>query len=274
MPLQIPEGVLLRVLRAVPRKDLANLRLVSRQVNVVATQLLFEQLNISYGYNRSEAQMKGLIASGLCPLIKTVFVPSESFFRRMDRFSFSNIGKFPWSFDHPRFPCNPAHEPRTDVARAQVYWELGFYEAGALPGSLVIDNPNQFPWKVMHSREKVWRLEQDEYTYSKTLIDFFRAAVNVESVEFACGVGYLDERMDLWNSIIFHLLGELKNSRIQMIVLSVPQHQCLTKLLGETRNKSKTYPLGAGKRAPWLLFRDQYGIRCEWFPTYVFELPK
>ncbi|KAF3170342.1 hypothetical protein TWF751_006825 [Orbilia oligospora] len=85
MPLPIPEGILHSVLRAVPGKDLANHRLVSRQINGAATQLLFEQLNISYGYDRSRAQMKGLIASGLCPLIKTVFVPSESFFRRMDR---------------------------------------------------------------------------------------------------------------------------------------------------------------------------------------------
>ncbi|KAF3163824.1 hypothetical protein TWF225_001995 [Orbilia oligospora] len=159
MPLPIPEGILHSVLRAVPGKDLANHRLVSRQINGAATQLLFEQLNISYGYDRSRAQMKGLIASGLCPLIKTVFVPSESFFRRMDRFIFSKIGKFPWSFDHPHFSCNPAHEPKTDYDRARVYRELGFYEAGALPGSLVIDNPNQFPWKVMHSREKVRRLE-------------------------------------------------------------------------------------------------------------------
>ncbi|KAF3082244.1 hypothetical protein TWF569_006589 [Orbilia oligospora] len=147
MPLPIPEGVLLSVLRAVPRKDLANLRLVSRQINSAATQLLFEQLNIRYGYDRSEAQMKGLIASGLCPLIKTVFVPSESFFRRMDRFIFSKIGKFPWSFDHPHFSCNPAHEPRTDDDRARVYRELGFYEAGALPGSLVIDNQTNFRGK-------------------------------------------------------------------------------------------------------------------------------
>ncbi|KAK6524589.1 hypothetical protein TWF281_011492 [Arthrobotrys megalospora] len=80
MSIPVPTEILLDILIKLNRPTLFNVRLVSKKISQAATDILFEELSIHYGIDRSITQMRAVTGSSVRLHIHSLFIPTESFF--------------------------------------------------------------------------------------------------------------------------------------------------------------------------------------------------
>ncbi|KAF3146093.1 hypothetical protein TWF703_005639 [Orbilia oligospora] len=218
----LPPEILLSILEELKtdRSTLHNLRLVDKYFCQVATDILFGDFSIHYGFRHSVPQMKAIIKSpGLQPYIRSLHLPSESFFPIARNFKLREGGgyRFPWSRDLSKEVNPPArrhcYEQQTDSKGYRGYLE-------------VPTNRNAtFSFGV-----KRYQNEYDKYT--KTLTQFLKTCVNLREIHITTGLGYEAERSEAWctmiGSRVFPILAEQGIKRLDM---SLASGDCLFKIL-------------------------------------------
>ncbi|KAF3273520.1 hypothetical protein TWF970_009039 [Orbilia oligospora] len=218
----LPPEILLSILEELKtdRSTLHNLRLVDKYFCQVATDILFGDFSVHYGFRHSVPQMKAIINSpGLQPYIRSLDLPSESFFPIARNFKLRDGGgyRFPWSRDLSKEVNPPArrhcYEQQTDSKGYRGYLE-------------VPTNRNAtFSFGV-----KRYQNEYDKYT--KTLTQFLKTCVNLRTIHITTGLGYEAERSEAWctmiGSRVFPILAEQGIERLDM---SLASGDCLFKIL-------------------------------------------
>ncbi|KAK6497702.1 hypothetical protein TWF481_012105 [Arthrobotrys musiformis] len=218
----IPPEILLNIVEELKtdRDTLHNLRLVNKYFCQVATDILFGNFNLHYGFRHSIPQMKAIIKSpGLQPFIRSLDLPSESFFPIAKNFSWRSGGsyKFEWSrvlskkVDPPtRINC---YEQQTDSAMYRGYQE-------------VPTNSNaRFTFAVK-------RYKKEYETYMETLTAFLRKCVNLRAIHITTGLGYEAERSQKWcemvRSAVFPILAHYD---IKKFEISVAAGECFWRMI-------------------------------------------
>ncbi|KAK6506366.1 hypothetical protein TWF506_011281 [Arthrobotrys conoides] len=220
----LPPEILLGILEELKtdRSTLHNLRLVDKYFCQLATDILFGDFSIHYGFRHSVPQMKAIINyPGLQPYIRSLHLPSESFFPIARNFTLREgaIYRFPWSRDLSKEVNPPAqnncYEQQTDSKNYRAYLE-------------VPTNRNaKFSFQVK-------RYENEYNKYTKTLTEFLKKCVNLRAIHITNGLGFEAERSRAWCSMIksdvFPILAE---SEVKRLDISVASGNCLSKIIGE-----------------------------------------
>ncbi|KAK6331746.1 hypothetical protein TWF718_002288 [Orbilia javanica] len=218
----LPPEILLSVLEALKndRDTLHKLRLVDKYFCQLATDTLFGNFSVHYGFKHSVPQMKAIIKSpGLQPYIRSLHLPSESFFPIAKNFTLRVGGgyRFAWSRDLSKTVEPPArrncYEQQTDSSSYRGYMEV----------------PTN---KNARFNLAIKRYQKEYETYTKTLTDFLEKCVNLRTIHITTGLGFDAERSDAWclmiNSKVLHILAKLPVRRIE---ISVASYTCLSTML-------------------------------------------
>ncbi|KAK6524587.1 hypothetical protein TWF281_011490 [Arthrobotrys megalospora] len=217
----VPPEILLSILEELKtdRKALHNLRLVDKYFCQVATDILFGDFSIHYGFKHSVPQMKSIIKSpGLQPYIRSLHLPSESFFPIAKNFTLRSNGgyRFPWSRDLSEEVEPPTrrncYEQETDSRNYRGYLEVP------------TNRKARFTFEV-----KRYKKEYD--TYRKTLLDFLETCTNLRAIHITTGLGYDAERSGIWSLMIRNdVLPILSKHRIRRLDISAASADCLLKI--------------------------------------------
>ncbi|KAK6346002.1 hypothetical protein TWF730_010336 [Orbilia blumenaviensis] len=220
----IPPEILLTILEELKtdRRTLHSLRLVDRYFYQLATDALFGNFSIHYGFKHSVAQMKSIIKSpSLKPYIRSLHLPSESFYPIAKNFTVKSgtAYRFPWSRDPPEDFEPPArrscYEQQTDSSDRSYQ---GFLEVPT-------NRRARFDFAV-----KRYKKEYDVYT--KALTDFLDGCVNLRAVHITTGLGYDRERSEAWSSMITsHVFPILVKHGVRELKISVASGRCLLHML-------------------------------------------
>ncbi|KAK6522959.1 hypothetical protein TWF281_002386 [Arthrobotrys megalospora] len=230
----LPTEVLLSILELLDRKILLVLRLVDRHFHQIATSIVFKDFSVHYGFKQSVPQMEAIIKSTeLQSCIRSLYLPSESFFPIAKNFSLENskgVYRLPW-FREPHFHEPPAHPsyleqegPSVNVSQSSSFNDA-FFEV-----------PTRRQMKFTLSIEG-FKIETGIYT--QTLFDFLRACPRLRDIHITTGFGFDAERMKFWSSMIgsevFPILAECGIEKLEISVASV---DCLHKMLTNYDPKS------------------------------------
>ncbi|KAF3230463.1 asparaginyl-tRNA synthetase [Orbilia oligospora] len=243
----LPPEILLSILEELKtdRSTLHNLRLVDKYFCQVATDILFGDFSVHYGFRHSVPQMKAIIKSpGLQPYIRSLHLPSESFFPIARNFKLREGGgyRFPWSRDLSK-EVNPPARRHCYEQQADSKGYRGYLE--------VPTNRNAtFSFGV-----KRYQNEYDKYT--KTLTQFLKTCVNLRAIHITTGLGYEAERSEVWcrmiGSRVFPILVEQGIKRLDM---SLASGDCLFKILHQYGQDTANGP--KLKQRPMELLPTQY----------------
>ncbi|KAK6346645.1 hypothetical protein TWF696_006765 [Orbilia brochopaga] len=192
------------------RDTLRSLRLVNREFCQLATKLLFKDVSLVYGFNRSMQQMRGIARSPvLGASIVTLFLPSESFFPLAlgDHFE---VEQFPWTrlrhIGKTWRPRRPSHE---------------------YPGR---------PW-VGYNADRSGFGKQVT-AYCTALKDLLAACPNLKEIHVAFGIGSESERMEKWRIIIQSaVLGHHQKQGLDKLKISIPSLSCLRLIFPDAEGK-------------------------------------
>ncbi|KAK6497704.1 hypothetical protein TWF481_012107 [Arthrobotrys musiformis] len=210
MALPVPFEILLDIVDGLDRQSLRNLRLVNRQLCKVATGILFRDINIHYGLSRSMTQMvalnfvRPLVGSNLrAPLcVKSVFLPSESFFPRAQYLQFSSNIRFDWCHELPR------DHPMIKYQRRNYIDEERAITAGDVKDDFDPDDP-----------EVAQRLA----LYERTLTQFLESCHNLQEICIAIGSGWKVERTIYWLFFVANNVLPGIRSKLRKLKVLIPK---------------------------------------------------
>ncbi|KAK6331740.1 hypothetical protein TWF718_002282 [Orbilia javanica] len=208
----LPPEILLKVVKFLKpdRRTLRSLRLVNRSMCPAATEVLFEDLSVHYGLTRSNLQIKGLLeAPTLYWFVKTLFLPSESFFPISKDLFFSEKIKFPWT----RNPEDSTEATRSGNSEHQLYL-LAHPE-------LFRESPKR-PWVSYDPKRLKYKRQHD--TYLANLANLIKALPNIQRIHIAIGLFLDSHRMLAWLAMFEEMLWEVIASidRIVEVEISTP----------------------------------------------------
>ncbi|KAK6524580.1 hypothetical protein TWF281_011484 [Arthrobotrys megalospora] len=212
----LPTEILLEIVKALKPdcKALHSLRLVSKSYYVLATEVLFEELSISYGLSRSIAQMKGITDSPrLHAHVKSLFFPSESFFPIHKDFLFIQKTQLPWT-------RNPPNASEIRSRGILILGDSKRYSDLSLHPNLFSENPQK--WWIEFNRRK--------YKYKKQSVEYFFAftglvsgLVGLKRIHVALGMFWDSSRMRGWCGMFKEeLWGVIADSGVKVVEVSVP----------------------------------------------------
>ncbi|RVD84992.1 uncharacterized protein DFL_003327 [Arthrobotrys flagrans] len=217
-----PPEILLSILEELKtdRNTLHNLRLVDKYFCQAATDILFGNFSVHYGFKHSVPQMKAIIKSpGLQPYIRSLHLPSESFFPIAKNFTLRVGGsyRFPWSRDLSKEVEPPTrrncYQQETDSENYRGYMEVP------------TNRRARFSFNV-----KRYKNEYDRYT--KTLTGFLKACVNLRAIHITTGLGYDAERSETWCSMIkTDVFPILAKHKVKKLEISAASGDCLFRMI-------------------------------------------
>lgn len=203
------------------RATLIALRSASKDFYSVVTLVLFRDLSLHYGVSRSVPQMQGITSSSVIrPHIRSLFIPSESFFPLGKDVQFNTSDYYPWSRgpaldwltvpDYSQaLPIRKGIKGRPSHAKQTLMFHYPFREY-----------PTK-PWQRFSLRQKEFR--EQEQGYRAALSDFIEACENLEEVHIAVGLGGDTERMSVFGKILGkHLMPRIVAKGIRRLVVSAP----------------------------------------------------
>ncbi|KAF3308217.1 hypothetical protein TWF173_001630 [Orbilia oligospora] len=242
MSLSIPTEILFDILQRLDRKTLCNLRIINHHLCQVATEVLFQDLNIHYGLSRSIAQMRAILdaptpVSGL-PVrlcVKKLFLPSESFFPRAQDFKFQKWYMFKWSQQLPKTDPKPdlKDNPMPSTASLPIECVEGLNLLARLRTSSIDD---QAVWhgglpEDPKNRDIKFDLEVPEFMqqfelYEKTIVEFLKACENLQQICIAQGIGWGTERIKYWARMVTNTALPVIAPRVRKMSIMVARMRC------------------------------------------------
>ncbi|KAF3163546.1 hypothetical protein TWF788_001558 [Orbilia oligospora] len=173
------------------RESLRNLRLAAKSTYDITTEVLFGEVSIRYGVTRSVSQMNGLADSPtLRPLVRSLFLPGESFFPISEDFTFPEGTKLPWTRNPKRTSDAPKPSRKGDArGNHQRYRDL------KTNPTIFHESPSR-PWVEYNPKLQRYKRQRDEYTNS--LVNLIKSLPNLKRIHIALGVFWAALRMEDW----------------------------------------------------------------------------
>ncbi|KAF3107546.1 hypothetical protein TWF102_006929 [Orbilia oligospora] len=203
------------------RATLIALRSANKDFYVVVTTVLFRDFSLHYGVSRSIPQMQGIaLSSVIRPHVRSLFIPSESFFPLGKDVQFNTRDYYPWSRgsaldwltvpDYSQaLPVRKGSKGRPSHAKQTLMFHYPFREF-----------PTK-PWQGFSLRKKEFR--EQEQGYSTALSNLIEACENLEEIHIALGLGEDTARMLTFGKILGkHLMPQIVAKGIRKLVISVP----------------------------------------------------
>ncbi|KAK6524592.1 hypothetical protein TWF281_011495 [Arthrobotrys megalospora] len=221
MSLPVPTEILLDILSRIDRETLCNVRIVSKQLCRVSTEVLFHRLNIHYGFDRSIAQMRAIIDAptpvSSIPIrqcIKNLFLPSESFFPHAHHFEFSHPAIFKWSYELPKdHPILKGEHHTLSDSTAQ----------RAVRSGELAEDPSDLEVRFDLGVKKF----MDQFDlYSETIVEFLKACENIQKICIAIGIGWGSQRMKYWTLMTTSNALPVIASQIREMSVLMPRVRC------------------------------------------------
>ncbi|KAK6513036.1 hypothetical protein TWF506_009198 [Arthrobotrys conoides] len=223
------------------RATLIALRSTSKDFCAIVTTVLFRDFSLHYGVSRSVPQMQGIaLSSVIRPHIRSLFIPSESFFPLGKNVQFNTKDYYPWSRgpaldwltvpDYSQaLPVRKGSKGRPSHAKQTLMFHYPFREF-----------PTK-PWQRFSLGQKEFR-EQEE-TYSTAVSSLIEACENLEDVHVALGLGVDTDRMRMFGRILGkHLMPKLVAKGIRKLMISVPSaHNISLPFTGYVENMKKRF---------------------------------
>ncbi|EPS36317.1 hypothetical protein H072_10191 [Dactylellina haptotyla CBS 200.50] len=208
------------------RETLRTLRLVSKDFYGVVSTVLFRYFSLNYGVARSVVQMRGVVESPLLSSsIKTLCLPSESFFPLGKEVWFNQSERFPWS----RGNVLPSVYPDGMPVRKGAKGRRNHNDQTFMLHYPFREFPTR-PWAPFTLNKKEFKEQHARYT--KELRDLLAACTNLEEVHVAFGLGWETERMNCWGTILGSiLLPAIASSGVKKLKMLMPSPWCLGFLL-------------------------------------------
>ncbi|KAK6346005.1 hypothetical protein TWF730_010339 [Orbilia blumenaviensis] len=213
MGIPLPTEILLEILHRTDRKTLCNLRVVSKQLCQAVTEVLFRNLNVHYGLDRSITQMKAItsapppvIGPPVSACIRNLFLPSESFSPRADKFRFTGPCSFKWSHELPTDHSRLVGEENESGRKFRIIQEHRAVYDGEITENLY-NLSVRFDPEIPTFREEI-------ELYESTITEFFEACENLQEITVAVGAGWNTDRIKYWSYM-------LMNSGFPVIVESI-----------------------------------------------------
>ncbi|KAF3180920.1 hypothetical protein TWF751_010138 [Orbilia oligospora] len=173
------------------REALRNFRLATKSTYDITTEVLFEEVSIHYGVTRSVSQMNGLADSPtLRPLVRSLFLPGESFFPISEDFTFPEGTKFPWT-RNPESTSDALKLPKKSDSRGN---HLRYRDLETNP-TIFHESPSR-PWVEYNPKLQRYKRQRDEYTNS--LVNLIQSLPNLKRIHIAIGVFWAALRMEDW----------------------------------------------------------------------------
>ncbi|KAF3222983.1 hypothetical protein TWF679_004180 [Orbilia oligospora] len=203
------------------RATLIALRSANKDFYAVVTTVLFRDFSLHYGVSRSIPQMQGVaLSSVIRPHVRSLFIPSESFFPLGKDVQFNTRDYYPWSRgsaldwltvpDYSQaLPVRKGSKGRPSHAKQTLMFHYPFREF-----------PTK-PWQGFSLRKKEFR--EQEQGYSTALSNLIEACENLEEIHIALGLGEDTARMLTFGKILGkHLMPQIVAKGIRKLVISVP----------------------------------------------------
>ncbi|KAF3199724.1 hypothetical protein TWF192_003403 [Orbilia oligospora] len=242
MSLSVPTEILFDILQRLDRKTLCSLRIINHHLCQVATEVLFQDLNIHYGLSRSIAQMRAIIdaptpVSGL-PVrlcVKKLFLPSEFFFPRAQDFKFQKWCMFKWSQQLPKTDPTPELKdlPKPSTTGSPIEDEdslnllarlrAAYLNEGAVRHGDLPEDPKNRDIKF---DLKVSEFMQQFELYEKTIVEFLKACENLQQIYIAHGIGWGTERMKHWTYMVTNTALPVIAPRVRKMSIMVARMRC------------------------------------------------
>ncbi|KAK6524631.1 hypothetical protein TWF281_011533 [Arthrobotrys megalospora] len=224
---------------------LRSLRLVSKQFYHIINEYFprFQKLSLHYGVTRSIPQMEGVLNSPLfLEQIKTIYIPSESFFPFEKDFKFDQRCILPWSRELPSHEeTPPPHDDLnllSDVLKPRNL-RVWYTRRDAQHGS---DYPfHEDPSNLSTNFSlTIPHFQQQFDSYLNTLIDLLEACPNLEAIDIAAGVAWDTKRMNCWvfmfRNILFPLIA--KRLEVKKLRIAAPNYRCLELMLPKANDSA------------------------------------
>ncbi|KAK6337027.1 hypothetical protein TWF718_009812 [Orbilia javanica] len=223
------------------RATLIALRSTSKDFYSIVTPVIFRDFSLHYGVSRSVPQMQSVTSSLVIrPHIRSLFLPSESFFPLGKDVQFNTRDHYPWSrgpaldwLNVPDYsqalPVRKGIKGRPNHAKQTLMFHYPFREY-----------PTR-PWQGFSLSLKEFR-EQEQF-YSAALSDFVEACENLEEVHIAIGLGGDTERMTAFGKMLGkHLMPRIVAKKIRKLVISSPSaHNISLPFTGYAESSSKYF---------------------------------
>ncbi|KAK6343572.1 hypothetical protein TWF730_011162 [Orbilia blumenaviensis] len=203
------------------RATVVALRSVSKDFYAIVTPILFRNFSLHYGVSRSIPQMQAITSAPMIqPYIRSLFIPSESFFPLGKNVQFNTKDHFPWSRgpaltwlainDYSQSaPVCKGLKGRRSHTKQTLMLHYPFREY-----------PTK-PWKLFTLRQKEFRLQEQEY--SAVLSNFIDACGNLEDIHIAIGLGGETGRMSAFGKILEkHLIPKILAKGLRRMTISAP----------------------------------------------------
>ncbi|KAK6506365.1 hypothetical protein TWF506_011280 [Arthrobotrys conoides] len=157
--------------------------------------------------------------------VKSLFLPSESFFPRADNFRFQKPFRFGWSHQLPEEPSASNledHPKSTEEDRTSSITQLNAAAADerAFRGGSLAEDPQNA--EISFNLREPEPKEQLQL-YQKTIVEFFKSCKNLREICIAQGIGWKTERMKYWIYVVTNYALPVVASRVKKMRIMVPQ---------------------------------------------------
>ncbi|KAK6525958.1 hypothetical protein TWF281_011000 [Arthrobotrys megalospora] len=209
------------------RATLISLRSASKDFSAIVTPVLFRDFSLHYGVSRSVPQMRAVASSSTLRLhIRSLFVPSESFFPLGKDVQFNIKDNYPWSRGPVLDWLTTNNYSQATPVRKGIKGRRNHAEQTLMLHHPFREYPTR-PWQQFSLSQKEFREQHQEY--SKALSEFLDSCGNLEEVHIAMGLGVDTARMPVFGRILGkYMIPRIISKGIRRLKVSAPSSGSVT----------------------------------------------